>query len=707
MSLSKNRYSKFSKKRIRKIKVPSFSSLKIKSPQFRSVALICTDLEGLVSFDDRVGGANLAIADCLSRAGHKVSIFFVSRSASLVPVFRRCKASFKKRNIELHWLEEPPMIIEGLDPARLSYAAYLYLRNQHFDVIHFQGAQGLGYYTALSKSLGLDFDKTLICIDLHGPGYWARYGNEELVAEPNDILKFYLERKSVELADVLISPSQYILHWAESEGWKLPKFKFVEQFPILMSPHNFQGGKTSKFKEIIFYGGLEIRRGIVEFCDALNLLPKNFLKQMGIKVTFLGGLGISNRINSDENYLTQVGSRWTHKWKIISNLGRAESLKYISRRDALVVIPCREDSMGYHVLECLALGVSFIASDILAFQEIIDKRDHKEVLFEPTAFAMSERIQLALSKGVKRVRFLVSPKTTSANWGTWHGKININLQKKISVSSPQPLVSICVTHRNRPAFLKQCLDSLEQQTYKKFEVILMDDASDKAEAKKYLATLKPKFRSKGWKIIIQKKKRGPSANRNQAAEYAKGKYLLFMDDDNIAMPTEVFTFVNAARISGSDILTCACDRFSGVSPPISVALKRWAPIGDLLGLGLFYNLLGDMNFFIKRKIFLSLGGLRKQNFNVGAEDAEFLVNAVLKGHSLSVVPEALYWYRYHDENLSSRVDFFQTLMKQASPYYELVRNQDLKHLMSFSLGMWYRRYYREDRWDRLFPQIKN
>ena len=284
------------------MRAPSFSSLKTKCQKFRSIALLCTDLEGLFAFDYRVGSSNAAIADSLSRAGHRVTIVFVSRSASLVPVFRRCKARFKKSNIELRWLEEPPMIVEGLDPARLSYAAYLYLRNQKFDLIHFQGSHGLGYYTALSKSLGLDFDKTLVCIDLHGPGYWARYANEELVTEPNDILKFYLERKSVELADVLISPSQYILNWAESEGWKLPQLKFVEQFPLSISPRSFQKGKTLKFKEIVFYGGLEIRRGIIEFCDALNLLPKNFLKHMGIKVTFLGSRGIRNRINSDENY---------------------------------------------------------------------------------------------------------------------------------------------------------------------------------------------------------------------------------------------------------------------------------------------------------------------------------------------------------------------------------------------------------------------
>jgi O-antigen biosynthesis protein len=672
----------------------------------RSIALICTELEGINSSDDRVGSANVAIANSLSRAGHEVTIFFVSRSARLVPLFCKCKSNFKKNGIGLQWLPEPEMLVEGLDPARLSYAAYLFLRTQKFDIIHFQGAHGLGYYSALAKSLGLDFIRTLICIDLHAPGYWARYANEELVLDPKEILQLFLERKSVELADVLVAPSCYILGWAESQKWKLPSLKLVEQFPILPIQKKSCISHASKFKEIIFYGKIEKKNGVLEFCNAINLLPKDFLKQNRIKVTFLGTFEISEAIGTASFYLSQVAKRWTHKWKILSNLSREQSLNYISLRNALVVIPYREDSMGHQVLECLELGVLFIASDIPIFREIIDQRDHKSVLFKKTASALSDRIKSALSYGVKTAHPAMPSKVIATNWGAWHGKIQISQKKLNRTKVPSPLVSICVTHRDRPQFLKQCLDSLESQTYKKIEVILMDDASDTLESIKFLRMIETKFNSNEWKLVRQKKRIGPSANRNLAAKIAKGEYLLFMDDDNIAKPFEVSTFLKAARNSGSDILTCACDRFTGPIPPIGAALRRWPPVGDVQALGLFYNLIGDMNFLIKRKVFLSLGGLSQQKFNVGAEDAEFLVNAVFKGYSLTVVPEALYWYRYHDKNLSARNAVFETQMKQARPYNELVKNQDLNHLMSFSLSMWFRIFNREDRSDRLFPRLK-
>ena len=550
-----------------------------KSSGPRSIAMVCTDLEGLVSSGDGVAKANAAIAECISAAGHRISIYFVSRLANLVQDFHKWQLYYSDKNIDLNWLQEPPFIIEGLDPARVSYAAYLQLRNQNFDIIHFQGAQGLGYYTALAKSQGLDFDKSLICVDLHGPAYWGMYGNEEVVPGPDEMLKFYLERKSVELADVLISPSQYLVSWAESAGWKLPQRKFVEQFPISWNESLSYRGKTSNFKEIIFYGRLETRRGIVEFCDALDALPNNLLQHLGVSVTFLGGHGSPRWVHSAE-YLSQRGHRWSHHWKVISDFPQDEEMKYIAGRDALVVIPYREDSMGYSVLECLRAGAPMIAADIQTFREIIDPRDHKSVLFKNDAAGLSAKINTALKEGVKRARFSAHPKATAKNWGSWHSKIEIHASQKANLSKQNFLVSVCVTHRNRPSLLKQCLDSLEQQTYFNIEVILVDDASDTPEAKTYLKSLEAQFRSKKWKILKQKKSIGPSEIRNRAAKLARGEYLLFMDDDNFAKPNEISTFMKAALTSNADILTCACDRFTGVKPPSGLPISRWPPLGS-------------------------------------------------------------------------------------------------------------------------------
>ena len=60
--------------------------------------------------------------------------------------------------------------------------------------------------------------------------------------------------------------------------------------------------------------------------------------------------------------------------------------------------------------------------------------------------------------------------------------------------------------------------------------------------------------------------------------------------------------------------------------------------------GVFKNCFGDANSLVRRDVFLSLGGFTEDE-GVGHEDWELWARAVLQGHVLQVVPEALYWYR--------------------------------------------------------------
>jgi glycosyltransferase involved in cell wall biosynthesis len=62
---------------------------------------------------------------------------------------------------------------------------------------------------------------------------------------------------------------------------------------------------------------------------------------------------------------------------------------------------------------------------------------------------------------------------------------------------------------------------------------VVDDGSSQPEALRYLEELELKFLAKGW-YFARQENRGPGAARNHAAAQAKGKWLMFMDDDNYA-----------------------------------------------------------------------------------------------------------------------------------------------------------------------------
>lgn len=65
-----------------------------------------------------------------------------------------------------------------------------------------------------------------------------------------------------------------------------------------------------------------------------------------------------------------------------------------------------------------------------------------------------------------------------------------SLKAKESAKVPSdPLVSVCITHYNRPRFLQLALESVEALTYSNFEVVLVDDGSTTQDAKEYVSLI--------------------------------------------------------------------------------------------------------------------------------------------------------------------------------------------------------------------------
>ena len=92
----------------------------------------------------------------------------------------------------------------------------------------------------------------------------------------------------------------------------------------------------------------------------------------------------------------------------------------------------------------------------------------------------------------------------------------------------QPLVSIIVPIYNVEKFLRQCLDSIVNQTYSNLEIILVDDGSpDNCGA------ICDEYAAKDDRIaVIHKENEGVSAARNDGIERATGEWVMFVDPDD-------------------------------------------------------------------------------------------------------------------------------------------------------------------------------
>ena len=99
-----------------------------------------------------------------------------------------------------------------------------------------------------------------------------------------------------------------------------------------------------------------------------------------------------------------------------------------------------------------------------------------------------------------------------------------------------PLVSVIMTAYNRELYIAEAIESVLQSTYKNFELIIVDDCStDKTVsiAKKYQGLDSRIF------LYVNKKNLNDYPNRNRAASYAKGEYIMFVDSDDKIYPESI------------------------------------------------------------------------------------------------------------------------------------------------------------------------
>ena len=114
------------------------------------------------------------------------------------------------------------------------------------------------------------------------------------------------------------------------------------------------------------------------------------------------------------------------------------------------------------------------------------------------------------------------------------------------------LVSVVVAVYNVERYLEGCVLSILQQSYKKIEVILVDDgATDRS------GEICDEFSRQDKRVkVIHQKNGGLSEARNSGIKAAKGEYIMFVDGDDTIEPRMVEKLYNAAEVTGAEIAAC-------------------------------------------------------------------------------------------------------------------------------------------------------
>lgn len=153
-----------------------------------------------------------------------------------------------------------------------------------------------------------------------------------------------------------------------------------------------------------------------------------------------------------------------------------------------------------------------------------------------------------------------------------------------------PAISIIVPVFKVEKYLSECVDSILKQSFRDFELLLVDDGSpDKCPL------LCDNYAQQDDRIaVLHKKNGGLSSARNYALDYANGKYIIFVDSDDKLAQNSLEALYNEITATNADIVLGKIIRFAengSLRPYTNIEKKRTMSGKEALSMLLKGNLL--------------------------------------------------------------------------------------------------------------------
>ncbi|WP_307847708.1 teichuronic acid biosynthesis protein TuaG [Metabacillus bambusae] len=207
-----------------------------------------------------------------------------------------------------------------------------------------------------------------------------------------------------------------------------------------------------------------------------------------------------------------------------------------------------------------------------------------------------------------------------------------------------PYVSIITPSYNSSKYIKKTIDSVKMQTFKNWEMIIVDDCS-KDDTRSILRKLSEE--DSRIKVIYLETNSGAAVARNTAIDAAMGKYIAFLDSDDLWLPEKLekqIKFMEEKDILFSftkyDVID---EEGNNLNKPVSVPESI-----DYHGL-LKNTIIGCLTVMINIE---KLGKMKMPEIRT-RQDFAFWLSILRKGHKAYGINETLAQYRYVADSISS------------------------------------------------------
>lgn len=234
-----------------------------------------------------------------------------------------------------------------------------------------------------------------------------------------------------------------------------------------------------------------------------------------------------------------------------------------------------------------------------------------------------------------------------------------------------PLVSVIIPTYSRPTYLRRCLESVLNQTYKNIEIFVVDDNNPETEARIETEKIMNEYvNRKNVTYLKHNFNKNGSAARNTGWKHSSGKYITFLDDDDEIDESKIQKQVEC--LEKLDKSWGACYTAYKLikeygSNQISTENRSGDCYVDALMRTMFMG--SGSNLFLRKKVVDEIGGY-DESFQRN-QDIEFLVR-VLENYKLAYVDEVLLTI-YQEGNRINRS--FEQIDKYAKYYLEVFQDK--------------------------------
>lgn len=222
-----------------------------------------------------------------------------------------------------------------------------------------------------------------------------------------------------------------------------------------------------------------------------------------------------------------------------------------------------------------------------------------------------------------------------------------------------PFVSVIIPTYNRLGLLKETLESVRNQSFRDFEIVVVNDGSDDGTAE-WLAQQRDV-------IFVDQTNCGIASSRNKGSLVSKGEWLAFLDHDDMWAPDKLQRQVDFVRVN-PEVGMVAVKHVRLGTRTISTGPGKWIK-GDLFAKAFSESFIHTSSVMIRKDVLEKIGGFpTKYRF---ADEFDVWLK-ISRNYDIAFLDEPLVFIRFYDSNTSHnrlgvRSDTYDILMKNYDP----------------------------------------